>query len=86
MARPLTRKAPAYTDQPELVSQDGRTARLRPPPKHADIASRLLTHREAVSRLLSDLRKEGLVERVRGELVFRDIPRLREFAEELQAG
>jgi Crp-like helix-turn-helix domain len=61
-----------------------RTARLRPPPKHADIASRLLTHREAVSRLLSDLRREGLVERGRGELVIRDIPRLREFAEELQ--
>ncbi len=68
----------------EARSQDGRTARLRPPPKHADIASRLLTHREAVSRLLSDLRREGLVERGRGELVIRDIPRLREFAEELQ--
>ena len=68
----------------EARSQDGRTARLRPPPKHADIASRLLTHREAVSRPLSDLRREGLVERGRGELVIRDIPRLREFAEELQ--
>ena len=68
----------------EARSQDGRTARLRPPPKHADIASRLLTHREAVSRLLSDLRREGLVERGRGEGLIRDIPRLREFAEELQ--
>ena len=69
----------------EARSEDGRTARLRPAPKHAEIASRLLTHREAVSRLLSQLAKLGLVERVRGELVFRDIPRLKEFAEDLQA-
>ena len=69
----------------EARSQDGRTARLRPPPKHADIASRLLTHREAVSRLMSRLAREGLVERVGGELVFRDIPRLKEFAENLLA-
>ena len=33
---------------------------------------------------MSDLRREGLVEWGRGELVIRDIPRLREFAEELQ--
>ena len=67
----------------EANSADGRTARLRPPPKHADVASRVNTHREAVSRLMSQLARLGIVERVRGELVVRDVRRLKAFAEQL---
>ncbi len=67
----------------EANSTDTRTARLRPPPKHAEIASRVNTHREAVSRLMSQLARLGIVERVRGELVVRDIRRLKAFGEQL---
>lgn len=67
----------------EAHSTDSRTARLRPPPKHADIASRVNTHREAVSRLLSQLARLGIVERVGGELIVRDIRRLKAFGEQL---
>ena len=67
----------------EANSTDTRTARLRPAPKHADIASRVNTHREAVSRLFSQLARLGIVERVRGELVVRDIRRLKAFGEQL---
>jgi CRP/FNR family transcriptional regulator, cyclic AMP receptor protein len=67
----------------EANSADGKTARLRPPPKHADVASRVNTHREAVSRLMSQLARLGIVERVRGELVVRDVRRLKAFGEQL---
>lgn len=67
----------------EAHSADGRSARLRPAPKHADVASRVNTHREAVSRLMSRLAKLGLAARVRGELVIPDVARLRVFARRL---
>jgi CRP/FNR family transcriptional regulator, cyclic AMP receptor protein len=67
----------------EANSADGKIARLRPPPKHADVASRVNTHREAVSRLMSQLARLGIVERVRGELVVRDVRRLKAFGEQL---
>jgi CRP/FNR family transcriptional regulator, cyclic AMP receptor protein len=68
----------------EAHSADGgRTARLRPPPKHADIAARVNTHREAVSRLMSQLAKFGIVERASGELAVRDIARLKAFRDRL---
>ena len=58
-------------------------ARLRPAPKHADVASRINTHREAVSRLLSKLTKLGVVQRGRGELVIRDVQALAAYARQL---
>jgi CRP/FNR family cyclic AMP-dependent transcriptional regulator len=67
----------------EANSADGKTARLRPSPKHADVASRVNTHREAVSRLMSQLARLGIIERVRGELVVRDVRRLKAFGEQL---
>lgn len=70
----------------EANSIDTKTARLRPPPKHADVASRVNTHREAVSRLMSQLARLQIVERVRGELVVRDIRRLKAFGEQLHEG
>ena len=36
---------------------------LLPPPRHADIAARIGTHREAVTRELTELNKSGLIER-----------------------
>ena len=45
-------------------------------PTHADIASRVSTHREAVTRELIDFARAGLVERRSGALIIRDVSRL----------
>lgn len=62
---------------------DDKRARLQPAPKHAELASRVNTHREAVSRLLSKLNRMGIAQRGRGELVIRDVPGLAEYARQL---
>ncbi|MEZ5826552.1 MAG: Crp/Fnr family transcriptional regulator [Geminicoccaceae bacterium] len=48
-------------------------ARLRPAPKHAEIAARVNTHREAVTRTFGDLKKAGIIKRGRGELLVTDV-------------
>jgi CRP-like cAMP-binding protein len=55
---------------------DEKTATILPAPTHADIASRISTHREAVPRELNELDRQGLLERGHGSLVIRDLPRL----------
>ncbi|MEK0081720.1 Crp/Fnr family transcriptional regulator [Benzoatithermus flavus] len=60
-------------------------ARLRPAPKHAEIASRVNTHREAVSRLFSKLARQGIVQRGQGELVIRDVQALAAYARQLHS-
>ena len=52
------------------------TATIVPAPTHADIASRISTHREAVTRELNELSRQGLLERNHGSLVILDVPRL----------
>jgi len=49
---------------------------LTPAPTHAEIASRISTHREAVTREMSTLARDGLVERKEGSLIIQDIARL----------
>ena len=49
------------------------TALLEPAPKMADIASRISTHREAVSREITELTRMGLVERVGRKIRICDI-------------
>lgn len=66
--------------------QGTNAARLRPAPKHAEIASRVNTHREAVSRLLSKLAKLGIVQRGEGELIIRDLQALAAYARSLHNG
>ena len=56
--------------------QGDRIATISPAPTHADIASRVSTHREAVTRELNHLAHAGLIERERGALVVRDVNRL----------
>lgn len=51
-------------------------ATLAPIPRHADIASRVSTNREAVARELAELARAGLVERRRDALVVLDVKRL----------
>jgi CRP/FNR family cyclic AMP-dependent transcriptional regulator len=51
-------------------------ARIEPAPTHAEMASQVSTNREQVTRELSRLAKQGLVERKGNALVVRDVSRL----------
>ena len=57
------------------------TARIVPAPKHLDIANRINTHREAVSRMMSDLQRHKIIRRDQGELVVLDMAALGRLAE-----
>ena len=56
------------------VIKNGRSV-ISPPPKHADLASRVSTHREAVTRQINELARAGLIERTRGALIIADVER-----------
>lgn len=62
-------------------SEDDNRAVIAPPPTHAEIASRISTHREAVTRELNDLEHSGLIERHDDKLVLRDLSKLAEIIE-----
>ena len=71
----------------ELLRLAGRDLRhreviLSPAPSLADIADRISTHREAVSRELSRLTTMGLIRREKGDLVIGDVAKLRELVNE----
>jgi CRP-like cAMP-binding protein len=66
-----------------LAPREGKSARLVPPPTHADIASRVSTHREAVTRELNRLSRIGLIERQSGVLIVWDVDRLAEMLHEI---
>jgi CRP/FNR family cyclic AMP-dependent transcriptional regulator len=51
-------------------------AEIRPAPTHSDLAARISTHREAVSREMSTLAKQKLIEKRKGVLVLPDVARL----------
>ncbi len=57
------------------------TARLAPAPKQTDIANRINTQREAVSRMLSELQRHRIIRRGQGELVVLDMAALGRLAE-----
>jgi CRP/FNR family transcriptional regulator, cyclic AMP receptor protein len=56
-------------------------ARLVPAPKHLDLANRLNTHREAVSRTLGLLQRHAVIRRGQGELLVENLAALRAHAE-----
>lgn len=58
--------------------KDGKSARIVPAPTHVEIASRVSTHREAVTRELNRLSRIGIIERRGGTLLVRDVDRLAE--------
>lgn len=62
---------------------DDNTATVVPSPTHADIASRISTHREAVTREYHELTSAGLIEQRRGELVINDVARLESMVREV---
>jgi CRP/FNR family transcriptional regulator, cyclic AMP receptor protein len=61
-----------------LAETDGKSARIAPAPTHTEIASRVSTHREAVTRELTRLSRIGLIERQRNALLVKDVERLAE--------
>ena len=55
---------------------DGTSARIEPMPTHADLASRLSTHREAVTRELNELAHVGLLIKRDRSMIVTDVGRL----------
>ncbi len=62
----------------------GNVARLDPAPKHSEIASQVSTYREQVTRELSAMAKQGLVQRSGRALVIPDVARLEKFVAEVR--
>lgn len=58
-----------------------RPARIAPVPKHADIAAKVSTHREAVSRVMSELVRRGVLAKGRGEILIKDAAALERYAQ-----
>lgn len=62
------------------------TGRISPPPTHAEIAARISTHREAVTRELKALERSDLLERTRGAYVVKNIAELERMVDDARAG
>ncbi len=60
------------------------TARLEPAPKHTDIAGRVSTNREQVTREMSALAKAGLLVKDGSALLLRDVARLARMVEDVR--
>jgi CRP-like cAMP-binding protein len=68
----------------EAGVQDNR-ARLDPAPKHAEIASKVGSYREQITRELSAMTKQGLLQRTEdGVLVINDVARLERIVAEVR--
>lgn len=67
----------------DFQTEDDGTARLSPAPTHAEIASRVSTHREAVTRELQRLTQLGLIERQGRSLKITDVDRLEHMVQEV---
>jgi CRP/FNR family cyclic AMP-dependent transcriptional regulator len=61
------------------------TARIAPPPKHADIASQISTYREQVTREISALVRRGLLARSTSALIVRDFAGLEQLVKNVTA-
>jgi CRP/FNR family transcriptional regulator, cyclic AMP receptor protein len=59
-----------------ISPREGVAAYLDPAPTHSEIASRISTHREAVTRELNRLARLGIIERKKGTLIVTDTDRL----------
>lgn len=58
--------------------REGAVATIEPAPTHEELASRIGTHREAVTRELAALRREGILRPGRRRLIVADYDRLEE--------
>lgn len=55
---------------------NGPHKEISPAPTHSEIAGRISTHREAVSREISRLKQNGILDRRGRSLIVKDVPRL----------
>jgi len=67
----------------KLAPQSGKSARIGSAPTHSEIASRISTHREAVTRELNRLSRLGIVERQGNALLVKDVDRLADMVREI---
>jgi hypothetical protein len=63
----------------EIEPLNGQVS-ISPAPTHFELAARISTHREAVSREMSVLAKKGLIERRGGRLILHDLAVLERLA------
>ena len=70
----------------KAVPKGEQSVTITPVPTHSDIASRVSTHREAVTRELNELARNGLIERRGNALVIRDIGELERLVAEVGGG
>ena len=63
---------------------EGNRCTINPAPTHYEIATRTSTHREAVSRELSQLAQQGILEVGRRAIVVADLKRLRSMVDEFR--
>jgi CRP-like cAMP-binding protein len=61
-----------------LAPRDGKSACIVPAPTHVEIANRVSTHREAVTREFNRLLRIGIIERRGDSLLVSDVDRLAE--------
>ena len=67
----------------KLAPEDGKSVLIAAAPTHSEIASRISTHREAVTRELNRLSRLGIIERKGSALLIKDIDRLAEMVHEV---
>jgi CRP-like cAMP-binding protein len=65
-------------------AKDENRARISPAPTHAELASMISTHREAVTRELNKLARQGLLKREGKSLVILDVARLVAMVQEVR--
>ncbi len=63
---------------------DGNVVTIYPVPTHAEIASRISTHREAVAREFARLTQKGLIERQGHRIAVKDVERLARMLEDVK--
>lgn len=61
--------------------ENEHTTTITPIPIHGEIASRVSTTRETVARAMSELARQGVVERTKDSLLIHDLDRLKEMVE-----
>jgi CRP/FNR family transcriptional regulator, cyclic AMP receptor protein len=63
------------------IAPEGETAVISPAPKHAELASRISTHREAVTRELNELMRAKLIGKCGNDLIIYDTATLESMVE-----
>ena len=66
-----------------MAPQDGNSARIGSAPTHSEIASRISTHREAVTREFGRLTRLGIIARQGSALIVKNVDRLADMVHEM---